>query len=316
MTEGRGLLILTLVLLGAGWGISQPLSKIAVGAGYRPYGIIFWQLAISGLVLGVNLRLRGRPLPMEWRHIRVYMIIALIGTILPNTASYTAIAHIPSGMASILLSVVPMVAFPVALALGNDSFSWRRLGGLLVGLCGVLLIVLPTALPSVQGLNSGMTVWLLVALIAPAFYAFEGNFVARWGTAGLGPIQTLCGASLVGVFIALPIAVLSGAWITPFQPIGGPEAAIIGSSIVHAFVYSGYVWLVGRAGPSFAAQVSYLVTGFGVMWAMLILSESYPATVWAAMGIMFIGIFLVQPRRKTALAPDAPAPETGTAQGR
>jgi drug/metabolite transporter (DMT)-like permease len=39
-------------------------------------------------------------------------------------------------------------------------------------------------------------------------------------------------------------------------------------------VYAGYVWLVGRAGAVFAAQVAYLVTLFGVFWAMLILGET------------------------------------------
>ena len=78
---------------------------------------------------------------------------------------------------------------------------------------------------------------------------------------------------------------------------------MVASSVIHAFVYSGYVWLVGRAGPSFAVQVSYLVTGFGVFWAMIILDEGYSGNVWAAMGLMFAGIFLVQPREDTPLAP-------------
>ena len=36
-----------------------------------------------------------------------------------------------------------------------------------------------------------------VALVAPAFYAVEGNFVARYGTAGLDAVQVLLGASVV-----------------------------------------------------------------------------------------------------------------------
>ena len=77
--------------------------------------------------------------------------------------------------------------------------------------------------------------------------------------------------------------------------------------VIHAFVYSGYVWLVGRAGPSFAAQVSYLVTGFGVIWAMVLLGESYSLWVWAALGIMFVALFLVQPRESRLPDPVPPA---------
>jgi drug/metabolite transporter (DMT)-like permease len=61
-------------------------------------------------------------------------------------------------------------------------------------------------------------------------------------------------------------------------------------------VYSAYVWLVGRAGSVFAAQVSYLVTGFGVLWSMALLGERYSGYVWAALALMFAGLALVQPR--------------------
>ena len=76
----------------------------------------------------------------------------------------------------------------------------------------------------------------------------------------------------------------------------------MGSATVHAFVYAGYVWLVGRAGPVFAGPVSYLVTGFGVIWAMLILSERYSPFFWTAFALMLAGMFLVQPRDNAALA--------------
>jgi drug/metabolite transporter (DMT)-like permease len=79
--------------------------------------------------------------------------------------------------------------------------------------------------------------------------------------------------------------------------------ALILASVAHVLVYAGYVWLVGRAGPVFTVQVSYLVTGFGILWAKGILNEAYTPAVWAALAIMFLGMYLVQPRPKAALAP-------------
>jgi drug/metabolite transporter (DMT)-like permease len=35
--------------------------------------------------------------------------------------------------------------------------------------------------------------------------------------------------------------------------------------------------MVGRAGAVFAAQVSYLVTAFGIFWAWVIFGETYSA---------------------------------------
>ncbi|MDA9821933.1 EamA family transporter [Paracoccaceae bacterium] len=65
---------------------------------------------------------------------------------------------------------------------------------------------------------------------------------------------------------------------------------------MHAVIYTAYIWLVGRAGPVFAAQVAYLVTLFGIFWSVWLLDEAYSKYVWLALSCMLLGIFLVLPR--------------------
>lgn len=305
--NGRSGLFAALIAMGAGWGITMPLAKIAVSEGYRQFGIIFWQMVIGAVLLGLILALRGKSLPLGWRQIWFYTWVALLGTVFPNSASFQAAVYLPAGIISILIAMVPMFAFPIALAMRNEVFDWRRLGGLLCGLLGVLILVGPEAsLP-----ERAMVVFIPLALIAPLFYGVEGNLVAKFGTGGADPIQLLCGASLVGIVITLPLALLSGQWINPNTDWAAPEWALIGASVIHALVYSGYVWMVGRAGPVFASLVSYLVTAFGVVWAMILLGETYSHWVWSAMGVMFIGLFLVQPRARGALVTDVPPGQDG-----
>lgn len=287
-----------LVILGAGWGATMPLTKTAVSTGHQHFGLIFWQLVIGAVFMGGISAIRGVGLPFTRATLRVYLAVAIIGTLLPNSASYQAITHLPSGVMSILLSLVPMMAFPIALGLGLERFSWRRFLGLFAGLAGVLLLVLPEAsLP-----DRSMLVWIPIAVLPALCYGFEGNYVARWGTAGLDAIQVLFGASLLGALIMLPVAVISGQFISPIRSYGAPEWALIASSIVHVLSYTGYVWLVGRAGPVFTVQVSYLVTGFGILAAIVFLDETYSPYIWAALGLVLVGIFLVQPRRYDPLA--------------
>jgi len=278
MTQTRVGLTLILVACGAGWGLTQPLTKITVMAGYQPLGLIFWHMLIGAIVLGI---LRGRQLgrlPFILPTFAVWLFIAAVGSLIPNTTGYRAAFHLPSGIMSIVIATIPMIAFPIALALGNDRFSMRRLLGLAFGLGGVALIALPEAsLP-----ERAMLAFLPLALVAPFCYAIEGNVVARWGTAGLDPVQVLFGASVLGTLISLPLALGTGQFFVP-RPI-------------NVIVYTTYVWLVGRAGAVFAGQVSYLVTGFGVLWAMLLLAERYSGWVWAALAAMAFGLALVQPR--------------------
>lgn len=294
----RVLLFACLVAMGAGWGATQPLAKIAVSEGYRHLGLVFWQMAIGAVVLTLVQIARGRRFRTDPPALFVYFWIALLGTVLPNSASYEAARQLPAGLISILLSLVPLFAFPMALALGNEGFAWKRLAGLALGLFGVLLIVAPeSSLP-----DRAMVLFIPLALVAPLFYAFEGNAVARWGTANLGAIEVLHGALLVGTLIAAPLALATGEFIDPRPPWGAPDLAVALTSLIHVVVYTTYVWMVGRAGAVFAIQVSYLVTGFGVMWSMAILGESYSPFIWGAMVIILTGVFLVQPRPREALA--------------
>ena len=228
----RLFLMACLALMGAGWGATQPLAKIAVSAGYRHIGLIFWQMVIGAMVMAAIQLVRRRRLILTGPAIRLYVLIALIGTLLPNSATYEALRYLPSGVISILLSLVPLFAFPIALLLGNEKFRWVRFVGLALGLAGVLLIVGPEAsLP-----ERAMVVFIPLALIAPLFYGLEGNVVAKWGLGGLQPVDVLYGASIVGAVLALPVAIASGQFIDPRGPWGAPDVALVISSVIHVLV--------------------------------------------------------------------------------
>lgn len=305
MNRRAGLFAL-LVVLGLGWGASQSLGKIAVSGGYRGFGVIFWQVTICTVMLGAISLARGHGLRRTPEALRFYIVVALLGTIIPNFTFYAAVAHLPAGIMSIVISTVPLVAFPMAMALGQDRFSAIRASGLICGLGGVALIALPgAALP-----DPAMARYLPVALIGPVFYAMEGNFVARWGMAGMDAMQAMFGASLAAMVVALPLALATGSFIDPFHPWTRPDWAVLAMSSTHALIYAGYVWLAARAGSVFATQVSYLVTGSGVIWAMALLGERFPPLIWAALALMLCGLALVQPRRAAAAAPGACQPAT------
>jgi len=195
---------------------------------------------------------------------------------------------------SLLLSIIPMFSFAIALMLGNDSFAVRRLMGLVMGLIGVLIIVAP-----VVDLGQEIPIfWAGVYLITAFFYAFEGNYVARWGTEGLDAFQVTLGAAIVGLLVAGPLMLWNGHVVVPEWPLPQAQQALVATNIIHVIVYATYVWLVTRAGAVFTAQVSYLVTGFGLVWAWLILGEAYSAALALALSAMFVGMYLVQPKAK------------------
>ncbi|MGD2001576.1 MAG: DMT family transporter [Paracoccaceae bacterium] len=285
-----------LMLFGIGWGASIPLSKIAVSAGHMPLGLIFWQFVIGVVLLGAMIVARGSFPRITAGSLRLFVLIAFIGTILPNYASYSAAVHVPGYALAICIAAVPMFAFPIAIAIGNERFSILRFLGLISGMAGVAILVLPEAsLPDKMAVS-----FIPVALAAPFFYGIEGNYIAKFGTLHHTAIETLWGASLIGMIVVLPLTLWSGQWINPMNGIGTPELALVASAVLHALVYAGYVWLVARVGATFAAQVSYFVTLFGVAWSVVLLNESLTIYLFVALGFMLIGMALVSPKKTDA----------------
>lgn len=288
---GRWFFVGVLLWLGIGWGSTHPLGKIATETGHGPFGLIFWQQVVMVVVLGAIALVRRKGMKLTAPALRFYAVVAVLGTIIPNGTFYASVAHLPSGIMSIIIAMIPMLAFPMALALGMDRFSALRLVGLAMGLLGVALLAAPgAALP-----EAAMLGWLPVALVGPLFYAMEATYVAWRGTHGMDALQAMLGASLMGLILCAPVMLVLDQSYSPW-PLGRDDLALALSSALHALLYASYVWLAATAGAVFASQSSYLVTAAGMIWAMVLLGERPSVTVWLALAVMLAGVALVQPR--------------------
>lgn len=285
-----------LLALGAAWGVSVPFTKVATSTGHGIFGLIFWQMVFVAMALTLVVLVQRQKTNLGMRHVWLLVVIASLGTLIPNSFSYLAVSRIPAGVHAIIMSLVPMFAFAIAMAMRNEVYVPKRLGGVALGLVAVLLIIGPEAsLP-----EPGMWIFVLVGAIATVCYGLEGNYVARFGLDGLTATEVLLFSSILGAVIILPVTLATGQFIDLTQPWAAPEYALIALSFLHAIAYVGYIWLVGQAGAVFAAQISYPVTLFGVIASMLILGESYSGWVWLGLIVMLIGLFLVQPRKGDA----------------
>jgi len=289
-----------LLLFGVCWGTTIPLTKISVSSGHSPLGLIAWQLVLATVILGGLVLVRRSRITLSRQHIVFFTIIALTGTVVPNIFTYWASSQLPAGVMALVIALVPMCSLLVALVFRLEALQARRLIGVVLGGCAIALIVLPdSSLP-----DAGKAWVVLVALIAPFCYGVEGNYLAVWQPAEVGPIASLFGASFVGALLVVPVAMVSGQAIpvaVMVQP-GLPELALIGSTLLHIVAYTGYIWMVKQAGPVFSAQVAYIVTPAGVLLAMIMLGERPSPYLWIALIVLLFGLSLVQPRPSGATA--------------
>lgn len=282
----------SMILIGLLWGLTIPLTKIAVSTGHQPFGLIFWQTAIGVILLGSFQLMRGWRPKFTVPVMVFFTVISFSGTLIPNFTSYLAQQHLPAGVMAIVIAMVPMFSLSFAILAKIETPSIIRFSGIVLGFVAMVLIAIPeTSLP-----DPSKAIFVLIALIAPVFYGFESVFVALRQPDDVDAITILFMASLIGCIIVSPLAVLSGQWINPLDPWGDAEWALIASSAIHAMVYCTFIWLVRFAGPVFSDQASYPVTLSGVVLSIVLLGEGYSSWIWLSLFLVMFGLALVQPR--------------------
>ena len=269
------------------------MSKVAVSSGHHPFGLIFWQMAITSVVLAAYIAIARVKVPIDRRYLNFYLVIAFIGTLVPNSFSYIAIRELPAGIMSVIIATVPIMSLTVALIARIEQFRLSRLVGIVLGVSALMLLALPDV-----NLNGPTALsWVAFAFIAPVCYAVEGNYVAVKSPKELSSVIMLFGASVVGTFIIAPVAWFGGYWVSMSHGWQAPEWAIIGSAVGHLCAYSGYLWLVRRAGAVFTSQLAYVVTLTGILVSILALGEDYGKLMWVAVAMMLVGVSLVRPKQ-------------------
>jgi len=287
-----GLFLLT--VMGASWGLTIPLSKIAVAAGAHPLGLTFWQGAIGGgFLLAVSL-LRRRPPPFGRRHLIFYLVCGILGSVLPGSLLFWVAIYLPAGVISIAIACVPLFTYALAVSLRIEAPVARRIAGVAIGLIAVALITLPnTSLP-----QAGLAPWVVIAVLACAAYALENVYISLRKPPRLDPLAATSGLLLMAAVLMLPLVLANDAWVPLGWPLERLEWSVVAMALASAVAYSLFVYIVAVAGPLFASQVAYLVTIAGVLWGMALLGERHSYWIWAALLVMLLGLSLVQPRRR------------------
>ncbi len=285
---------LFLIIAGAGWGGSISLTKIAADSGYHPITLIFWQLIIAIAILVAWLMANRIRLPTSPKHLIFYTIAGILGTALPDSLAYFIAPHLPAGIISIVYALVPMMTFTLAVILRSERFELTRFVGVLLGLSAILLLVAPAF--DLQPTSSPLWVFLLV--LACFCYSIESIFAIFYMPAKDHPLTILTGMSIAAIIIILPIMLAAGIPFSIQNFLGKSEWALILSSFIHVGAYAGYLYLIRHTGAIFASQISYVVTLSGVLWGIIIFTESHSLWTWAALATAMVGLGLVRQQQE------------------
>jgi drug/metabolite transporter (DMT)-like permease len=273
-----------LVALAAIWGASYMFIRVAAPV-LGPIWTSEGRLAIGAAALlawfGVA---RG-----EWRYLRVYAFIGVLGIALPFSLVAFAGMHISASTMAIINTSTPMFTLALGAALRLERITAARGVGLLLGAAGVWLLMAPA---SAGTADAGPTFgWGAAAILGASFaYALAALSVRQWA-AGIPSRAMAVGTQLCAALALVP---LLPAWV----PIATPSPLVLGNLLALGLVSSGlayvlYFRLIADIGATRTQTVSLLIPVFGVLWGWLFLDESLTWRVLASGALIVVGTLLV-----------------------
>jgi len=90
-----------------------------------------------------------------------------------------------------------------------------------------------------------------------------------------------------------PVMAVAGSWWFFDGPLGVGHWAVAGAIVNTAAIYVLVFEILKRAGPVFFSTSNYIATLLGVGIGMFFFGDSHSLWIWAALALMFTGLFCV-----------------------
>lgn len=248
------------------------------------------------LVLYIWMRIRGIPLTLPRAAvpsgILVGCLFALEFMVLFSALDFTTVSR-----ASVIFYSMPVwLALASHFLLPGDPMTKIKAAGLLMAMAGVALALLD------RSDTTASLVGDLMALTSAVCWAAIALCVKLTPLKSVPPAQQLMCQVLISAPILLFVAMLTGDLLRDPQPIhyAGMAFQIIAIASLGFLVW---FWLLTIYPASAVASFSFLSPVFAVILGWLLLDEHVGPQVWAALGLVSAGIYLINRRPKQAQVP-------------
>jgi drug/metabolite transporter (DMT)-like permease len=269
----------------------------------------------GGLLFGWGLlrRRRGEPLPtlVQWRSATIIGAALLMAG---NGGVIWAEQHVPSGIAAIVVALVPLhMAWLDRIFYGQPISRWT-VAGIVAGFAGLLVLVQPSG---GAHLDMGGIAVLLVGSFcwaAGSLYA-RGAPMPRSAALGIG-MQMLAG----GVLLGLAGAATGEIGQLHVGAIGQKSWLSVGYLVVAGSLigFTAYAWLIRNARTSLVSTYAYVNPIVAVLLGAAFASEPITVRTLVAGGIILAGVAMIvarpAPRSIAVTATAAAEPATPVAE--
>ncbi|MDE4134060.1 DMT family transporter [Phaeobacter sp. QD34_3] len=281
-----------LLFLGMIWGGSFMAVSVALH-GVGPLTLAAVRIAIGAFSLLAILRLMGLRLPpLHTRNGRLIWLSALGMGMFSNAVPFALLSwgqtYVASGFAGVCMAVVPLFVLPLAHVLvPGETMTLRRSIGFLTGFAGVLVLI---GLEALTSAGSDFESLARLACLGAALCYAIGSIITRLAPSvnmlSLSAAALICAAAMI-----VPAALL---WEgLPQMPETRPALAILYLGLLPTALAQVLLVQIARsAGPAFLSTVNYQVPIWSVLFGALLLNETLPPQLFAALLLILGGLLL------------------------
>lgn len=280
------LLLAAIVIL---WGSAFGVTEIAIEA-FSPLVLVTGRMILAAILLTAVVWFRGQSLPRSTRFWLFSLAMAVAGNCLPFWLISKAQLQIDSGLAGILMSIMPLTTLLLAhVFVPGERLSGGKLAGFMLGFVGIVVLIGPEALLELKG--QGTAFWAEIACLFAAFCYATNAIIARHRPS-FDPIVAAAGTMIVGALIMIPLGVVDLPRQIAEASTEGLLAGVALAVLASALAPVVFLRLVTLAGPSFVAFINYLIPLWALLMGILLLGEQPRWTALVALALILGGLAL------------------------
>ncbi|WP_406197143.1 DMT family transporter [Kitasatospora sp. NBC_01560] len=294
------------------WGSGFLWTAIALRHGLSPLQITVLRSASGAAVLLLLARSARRRLPRGAALWRRLFVAAFLCNTLPFFLTAVGVRSVGSGLAGVLNATTPLWSLLIGLVLGTERGGHPlRLGGLVLGFAGVLLIFSPwQGGPPGSGVpDGGAFGWGVLALLgAAAGYAVAFTYMRRVLTdTGTDPLALSAAQLSAAAGLSLLALPAPGGTAAGFDVTALVAVTVLGVFSTGLTFHLNYR-VIAIEGVTAAATVGYLLPVVSTVLGAIVLDEPLSLRTVAGMIVVLAGVFLTRYHGARPARPTPPVP--------
>jgi drug/metabolite transporter (DMT)-like permease len=300
-------LLITLSVL---WGGTFFFAEVALEE-VRPLTLVFARVGLAAGALWLAVWASRRRMPRSMAVWGAFLVMGTLNNLIPFSLIFWGQTRMTGGLAAILNATTPLFTVVLAHFLTRDEkMTPNRLGGVLLGVAGVILMIGPAVLREL-----GLQLLAQIAVLGAALsYALAGIFGRRFRETP--PLVSAAGQVTATTVLMLPAVLwLGGSWSVPLPGLS-TWGAILGLALLStALAYLIYFRVLASAGATNLLLVTFLIPVSAIILGASLLGERLQPQDLGGMGLIGLGLASIDGRLLRLLRRRArpPTPEPAPA---